>query len=71
MRSKGVTELEVAAHFGMLFGSVNQCKFARDYDGTMLYFADIAELRQEKKRQEGKVINHTQQFKLLYKLITD
>jgi len=53
--SKGVTELDVALHFGRLFGSVNQCKFARDYKGTMLYFADIADLQNEKRRLEAKI----------------
>ncbi len=62
MFSKGVTELEVATHFGMLFGSVNQCKFARNYQGTMLYFGDIAHYQDEKRRQEGKV--NRQEFKV-------
>ena len=53
--SKGATEIELATHFGMLFGPVNQCKFARDYQGTMVYFKEIAELQDEKKRLEAKV----------------
>lgn len=66
---KGVSEMDVAMHFGRLFGSINQCKFAHDYQGTMLYFADIAELQNQQRRLEAKVLIYTLLFELKGPLI--